>query len=83
MPSKLPDSVKLLVVQQWLTGAQRDKIAADNGLSVGAVTKSQRMETCIRFFCSRRIKGAGCYIKENWYICCSMCSRFQNCNDDE
>jgi hypothetical protein len=38
MPSKLPDNFKSLVIQQWLAGVQRDKIAADNGLSAGAVT---------------------------------------------
>src|SRR5215207_3995462 len=38
MPTKLPDNIKSLVIQQWLKGEQRDKIAADNGLSAGAVT---------------------------------------------
>ena len=38
MPSKLPDTVKTLVIQQWLKGEQRDKIAGDNDLSAGAVT---------------------------------------------
>jgi hypothetical protein len=38
MPSKLPDSYKSLVIQEWLNGEQRDKIAADNGLSAGSVT---------------------------------------------
>jgi len=37
MPSKLPDNLKSLVIQQWLAGIQRDKIAVDNGLSAGAV----------------------------------------------
>ena len=38
MPSKLPDNFKSLVIQQWLSGTQRDRIAAENGLSAGAVT---------------------------------------------
>jgi hypothetical protein len=38
MPSKLPDHIKSLVIQQWLQGVQRDLIAANNGLSAGAVT---------------------------------------------
>jgi hypothetical protein len=38
MPSKLPDNLKSLVIQDWLSGKQRDKIASDNGLSAGAVT---------------------------------------------
>jgi uncharacterized coiled-coil DUF342 family protein len=38
MPTKLPDNIKSLVIQQWLKGEQRDKIAVDNGLSAGAVT---------------------------------------------
>ena len=38
MPSKLPDHIKSLVIQQWLQGESRDKIAGDNGLSAGGVT---------------------------------------------
>jgi hypothetical protein len=38
MPSKLTDNLRSLVIQQWLQGAKRDKIAGDNGLSAGAVT---------------------------------------------
>jgi chromosome segregation ATPase len=38
MPSKLPENLKSLVIQDWLSGKQRDKIAGDNGLSAGAVT---------------------------------------------
>lgn len=38
MPSKLPENIKSRVIQQWLAGAQRDKIAVDNGISAGAVT---------------------------------------------
>jgi hypothetical protein len=38
MPSKLPDYMKSLVIQQWLQGESRDKIAGDNGLSAGGVT---------------------------------------------
>jgi hypothetical protein len=40
MPSKLPDNLKSLVIQDWLSGKQRDKIAGDNGLSAGAVTNT-------------------------------------------
>ena len=36
--TKLPDNYKSLVIQEWLKGEQRDKIAADNGLSAGSVT---------------------------------------------
>ena len=38
MSSKLPDHIKSLVIQQWLEGVQRDLIAANNGVSAGAVT---------------------------------------------
>src|SRR5262249_21939804 len=38
MPSRLPDNYKSLVIQAWLNGEQRDKIAVDNGLSAGSVT---------------------------------------------
>jgi hypothetical protein len=38
MPSRIPDSMKSLVIQQWLRGASRDTIAVDNGISAGAVT---------------------------------------------
>ena len=40
MPSKLPDNLKSQVIQDWLSGKQRDKIAGDNGLSAGAVTNT-------------------------------------------
>jgi hypothetical protein len=38
MPARLPDNIKSLVIQQWLEGKPRNDIAADNGLSDGAVT---------------------------------------------
>ena len=38
MTSKLPNNFKSLVIQEWLSGTQRDRIAAENGLSAGAVT---------------------------------------------
>jgi hypothetical protein len=38
MPVKLPNNTKSLVIQQWLEGKSRDVIAAENGLSAGAVT---------------------------------------------
>lgn len=38
MTNKLPDSIRSLVIQQWLQGSPRDTIAANNGLSTGAVT---------------------------------------------
>jgi predicted nucleic acid-binding Zn-ribbon protein len=38
MPAKLPANIKSLVIQEWLKGGQRDKIAGDNGLSAGSVT---------------------------------------------
>ena len=38
MSSKIPAYIKSLVIQQWLQGVQRDLIAANNGVSAGAVT---------------------------------------------
>src|ERR1041385_320597 len=38
MPARLPDNIKSLVIQQWLEGKPRNDIAAENGLSDGAVT---------------------------------------------
>src|ERR1700756_4548897 len=38
MPSKLPDDYKSLVIQKWLNGEQRNKIAVDSGLGAGSVT---------------------------------------------
>ena len=38
MPSRLSDYDKSLVIQEWLNGEQRDKIAGDNGLGAGSVT---------------------------------------------
>jgi hypothetical protein len=38
LPTRQPDSIKSAVIQQWLEGKSRDLIAADTGLSSGAVT---------------------------------------------
>jgi hypothetical protein len=38
MPARLPDSIKPQIIQQWLRGKSRNDIAADNGISEGAVT---------------------------------------------
>jgi Helix-turn-helix domain len=38
LPAKLPDAIKSIVLQQWLQGRPRNDIAAENGLSSGAVT---------------------------------------------
>ena len=38
MPYRLPDNVKTPVIQQWLAGHTRDKIANDCGISTGAVS---------------------------------------------
>ena len=38
MPAKIPESLKSAVIQQWLQGVERDKIALEFGISGGAVT---------------------------------------------
>jgi hypothetical protein len=38
MPTKLPDNINSIVIQKWLSGDQRDKIATDIGISPGAVS---------------------------------------------
>jgi hypothetical protein len=38
MPAKIPDSIKSIVIQQWLQGKPRNDIASQNDLSTGAVT---------------------------------------------
>jgi FtsZ-binding cell division protein ZapB len=38
MPAGLPINIKTLVIQQWLQGKPRNDIAAENGVSSGAVT---------------------------------------------
>jgi hypothetical protein len=38
MTNKLQNPIKSLVIQQWLQGLSRDAIAANNGVSAGAVT---------------------------------------------
>jgi hypothetical protein len=40
MQGKLTDHIRSLVIKQWLEGVQRDMIAANNGLSAGAVTNT-------------------------------------------
>ncbi len=38
MPTGLSSTIKTLVIQQWLQGKPRNDIAAENGVSSGAVT---------------------------------------------
>jgi hypothetical protein len=38
MPIRLSENIKSTVIQQWLAGHQRDKIALHCGISAGAVT---------------------------------------------
>jgi hypothetical protein len=38
MKPQIPNETKSLVIQRWLQGVSRDTIAANNGLSAGAVT---------------------------------------------
>ena len=38
MPAPVDEIIKRRVVQQWLSGESRDKIAADNNISSGTVT---------------------------------------------
>jgi hypothetical protein len=38
MPYRRADNVKTPVIQQWLDGRPRDKIATDCGISTGAVS---------------------------------------------
>src|SRR5919198_3973050 len=38
MPASIDEIIKRRVVQQWLSGEARDKIAADNNIGAGTVT---------------------------------------------
>ena len=38
MVAKIPQSIKIKVLNEWLQGTTRSKIAENNGISVGAVT---------------------------------------------
>jgi hypothetical protein len=38
MPAPIDEIVKRRVVQQWLSGEARDKIAADNNIGAGTVS---------------------------------------------
>jgi glutamate mutase epsilon subunit len=38
MPIRLSENIKSTVIQQWLAGHPRDKIALHCGISTGAVT---------------------------------------------
>ena len=38
MPTKIPETINSIVIQQWLQGVHRDTIAADNGISAGVAT---------------------------------------------
>jgi hypothetical protein len=38
MPAAIDPVIKKQVINQWLSGASRDKIAADNGIGAGTVS---------------------------------------------
>jgi hypothetical protein len=38
MPSAIDESIKRKVIQQWITGDSRDKIAKDNNIGTGSVS---------------------------------------------
>jgi hypothetical protein len=38
MPAAIDEKIKRKVIQQWLTGCPRDKIAADNSIGEGTVS---------------------------------------------
>ena len=38
IPARLPDNIRSNVIQQWLAGYQRDRIAFECGISAGAVS---------------------------------------------
>jgi hypothetical protein len=64
MPSKLPDNLKSLVIQQWLAGIQRDKIAVDNGLSAGAVTNTvNEWRSALGFYAADALRDLGVTLK--------------------
>ena len=60
MPTKLPNITKSLVIQQWLEGKSRDVIAAENGLSAGAlINLVNEWKHALGLGASRRIKRLG------------------------
>ena len=77
LPSKLSDDFKAMVIQGWLAGEQRDKIAVDNGLSAGAVTNIvNEWRQALGFHLADALR-IGCCLEEGWYNSCSMCSWFR------
>jgi Helix-turn-helix domain len=38
MPAAIDESIKRKVIQQWISGESRDKIAAENNIGAGTVT---------------------------------------------
>jgi hypothetical protein len=72
MPSRLSDNDKSLVIQEWLNGEQRDKIAGDNGLGAGSVTN---IVNEWRAALGSPTADALRDLAVTWYYCSSMCFR--------
>jgi hypothetical protein len=61
------------VIQQWLAGIQRDKIAVDNGLSAGAVTNTvNEWRSALGFYAADALREMGGYFKVDWHYSCPM-----------
>ena len=74
MPSKIPENLRPSVIQGWLQGEQRDKIASDTGLSAGAVTNiisewKQGLGSTIAEESTRTSNS----LEKGWYECSPMC----------
>jgi prefoldin subunit 5 len=74
MPAKLPDSIKSLVIEQWLQGRPRNDIAAQNSLSTGAVTNIvNEWRQSLGFKAANELRGFATTLK-NIGITASQCA---------
>ena len=82
-PTKLPGNVKSLVIQQWLKGVQRDKIAGENGLSAGSVTNIvNKWRDALGFSAADELRELAVTLKKVGITAAQCAAGFTSCNDD-
>ena len=73
MPAILPNTVRTVVIQQWLQGKPRNDIATESGISSGAVTNivnELRYNLGLAELIAERISSND---EKSWHYCGSMC----------
>ena len=82
MPARLPVNIRSDVIQQWLAGYPRDRIAFECGISAGAASGIiSDWRLAVDYYDPDALRDLGVYLTQNWHKPRSMCKRAQSCKD--